>query len=47
MTSSSVAVDTSTGIAYYGTPDALVYAVNIETGHEVWHTRIGDPAHGA
>jgi len=44
---SSVAVDPHTHLAYYGTPDARVYAVNTLTGKEVWNDQIGTPAHGA
>ncbi|MFI5271805.1 MAG: PQQ-binding-like beta-propeller repeat protein [Ktedonobacterales bacterium] len=45
--SSSVAVDPATHIAYYGTPDARVYAVNTITHQGVWNVQLGDPAHGA
>jgi polyvinyl alcohol dehydrogenase (cytochrome) len=34
--SSSVAVDADLHLAFYGNPDARVYAVDIRTGHEVW-----------
>jgi polyvinyl alcohol dehydrogenase (cytochrome) len=45
--SSSVAVDPATHMAYFGTPDAYVYAVDIRTGKGVWHKQIGDPSKGA
>jgi len=44
---SSVAVDPNSHIAYYGTPDARVYAVNALTGREIWNVQIGDPDAGA
>jgi alcohol dehydrogenase (cytochrome c) len=44
---SSVAVDSNTHMAYYGTPDARVYAVNILTGKEVWDLQIGNENDGA
>src|SRR6266516_2906725 len=44
---SSVAVDPATHIAYYGTPDARVYAVNTLTGEEVWDLQIGNDKDGA
>src|SRR5262249_37309146 len=34
--SSSVAVDPKLHLAFYGNPDARVYAVDIRTGDEVW-----------
>lgn len=45
--SSSVAVDPSTGFAYYGTPDTYVYAVDTRTHTKVWAVQIGDPKKGA
>jgi outer membrane protein assembly factor BamB len=42
--SSTVAVDPQLGLAFYGTPDAQVYAVNIRTGQMAWHTILGDPS---
>src|SRR5262245_26988425 len=45
--SSSVVVDPTTQMAYFGTPDAYVYAVDIRTGTGVWNEQIGDPNHGA
>lgn len=45
--SSSVAVDPAAHMAYYGTPDARVYAVDTRDGHGVWNVQLGDPAHGA
>lgn len=45
--SSSVAVDPATHMAYYGTPDARVYAVDTRNGRGVWNVQLGDPAHGA
>ncbi len=45
--SSSVAVDPEAGLAYYGTPDARVYAVHTRDGTQAWMTQLGDPAHGA
>ena len=47
LISSSVAVDPQSHIAYYGTPEARVYAINTLTGTELWHMQLGDPAHGA
>ncbi|HLJ81678.1 MAG TPA: PQQ-binding-like beta-propeller repeat protein, partial [Ktedonobacterales bacterium] len=44
---SAVSVDAATHSAYYGTPDGFVYAVDISTGQGLWHTQLGDPAHGA
>ena len=44
---SAVSVDDATHSAYYGTPDGYVYAVDIRTGQGLWHTSLGDPAHGA
>ena len=44
---SAVTVEPSTHIAYYGTPDGLVYAVDVRTGQGLWHTQLGDPAKGA
>jgi len=44
---SSVAVDPNTHLAYYGTPDARVYAVNTLNGKEVWNLQIGSPRAGA
>jgi len=45
--SSSVAVDPKSHLAYYGTPDARVYAINTLTGTEIWNTQLGDPNTGA
>jgi outer membrane protein assembly factor BamB len=45
--SSSVAVDPETHIAYYGTPDARVYAVDTRTHQGMWNVQLGDPAKGA
>jgi outer membrane protein assembly factor BamB len=45
--SSSVVVDPTTHMAYFGTPDAYVYAVDIRTGTGVWNEQIGDPSNGA
>ena len=47
MTTSSVAVDPDAQLAYYGTPDARVYAVNIVTGRMAWQRQLGDPSRGA
>jgi outer membrane protein assembly factor BamB len=47
MTTSSVAVDSQAHIAYYGTPDARVYAVSTLDGSLVWQKQIADPAQGA
>ncbi|MGH2517546.1 MAG: PQQ-binding-like beta-propeller repeat protein, partial [Ktedonobacterales bacterium] len=44
---SGVSVDVAAHSAYYGTPDGYVYAVDIHSGSGLWHTRLGDPAHGA
>lgn len=44
---SSVAVDRDTHMAYYGTPDAHVYAVNTLTGTGVWNVQLGNPEAGA
>jgi outer membrane protein assembly factor BamB len=43
---SSVAVDPTTHMAYFGTPDAYVYAVDIRTGTGVWSEQIGDSTKG-
>ncbi len=45
--SSSVAIDPTTQIAYFGTPDARVVAVSLKTHQEVWHVTIGDANAGA
>jgi outer membrane protein assembly factor BamB len=37
---SSVAVDPTAHLAYYGTPDARVYAVDIRTGKRAWVTQL-------
>jgi outer membrane protein assembly factor BamB len=47
LLTSAVSVAPSTHMAYYGTPDARVYAVNTETHQGVWNVQLGDPAHGA
>lgn len=47
LLTSAVSVDLSTHMAYYGTPDARVYAVNTETHRGVWNVQLGDPARGA
>ncbi|MGH2487577.1 MAG: PQQ-binding-like beta-propeller repeat protein [Ktedonobacterales bacterium] len=47
LLTSAVAVDPVTHAAYYGTPDARVYAVNTETHQEMWTVQLGDPAQGA
>lgn len=44
---SSVAVDPARGLAFFGTPEAFFYAVDIRTGAQKWRTRLGDPANGA
>jgi outer membrane protein assembly factor BamB len=44
--SSSVGVDAAAGLAFYGSPDTRVYAVNIRTGHAAWATFLGDPKKG-
>lgn len=44
--SSSVAIDTKTQIAYYGTPDTRVVAVSLKTHNRVWQTTLGDPNKG-
>jgi PQQ-like domain len=44
---SSVAIDPSTRIAYYGTPRATVYAVSTVTHQMVWNVQLGDPDNGA
>lgn len=44
---SSVAVDSRTHLAYYGTPDAHVYAVNTLKGTGVWRVQLGNPEAGA
>ncbi len=41
--SSTVAVDTSLGLAFYGSPDSRVYAINIRTGQRAWVTTLDDP----
>ncbi|HEY7093466.1 MAG TPA: PQQ-binding-like beta-propeller repeat protein [Ktedonobacterales bacterium] len=40
---SSVAVDTQTQIAYFGTPEHRVYAVSARDGTLVWKTTLGEP----
>jgi outer membrane protein assembly factor BamB len=40
---STVAVDTRLGLAFYGSADTRVYAVNIRTGRQAWVTTLGDP----
>ncbi len=47
LLTSAVSVDPSTHMAYYGTPDARVYAVNTETHKGVWNVQLGDPARGS
>ncbi len=42
--SSSVAVDPKLGLAFYGTPDTRVYAINLHTGARAWVTTLGDPS---
>jgi len=37
---SSVTVDLTAHLAYYGTPDARVYAVDIQTGKRAWVTQL-------
>jgi outer membrane protein assembly factor BamB len=44
---SSVAIDPASRIAYYGTPDARVYAVSLKTHLAVWNVQLGDPTTGA
>src|SRR5262249_38284420 len=44
---SSPAVDPVSHIAYYGTPDARVYAVNTVTHAQVWMVHLDDPKNGA
>jgi outer membrane protein assembly factor BamB len=44
---SSVAIDSAAKIAYYGTPDARVYAVSLVTHKQVWMDQLGDPTTGA
>jgi outer membrane protein assembly factor BamB len=44
---SSVGIDTAAKIAYYGTPDARVYAVSLVTHKQVWMDQLGDPTTGA
>ncbi len=44
---SSVAIDPASRIAYYGTPDARVYAVSLNTHRAVWTVQLGDPTTGA
>lgn len=46
-TTSAVVVDAGLHLAYYGTADGRVYAVNILTGTGAWTTQIGDPNAGA
>ncbi|HEV2236322.1 MAG TPA: PQQ-binding-like beta-propeller repeat protein [Ktedonobacterales bacterium] len=45
--SSSVGIDPASKIAYYGTPDARVYAVSLVTHQQVWMQQLGDPTTGA
>jgi outer membrane protein assembly factor BamB len=44
---SSVGIDTSLKIAYYGTPDARVYAVSLVTHKQVWMMQLDNPDNGA
>jgi outer membrane protein assembly factor BamB len=44
---SSVAVDPTTRLAFYGTSTARLYAVDTATGQLAWTTLLGDPAAGA
>ncbi|MGE5334099.1 MAG: PQQ-binding-like beta-propeller repeat protein [Nitrososphaerota archaeon] len=44
---SSVAVDRTRHLAYYGAPNGYVYAVDIQTGQGIWTTKIGEPDQGA
>lgn len=44
--SSSVAIDPQTGIAYYGTTDARVFAVNIKTHRLVWQVSLAQQGAG-
>ncbi len=46
-TNASVAVDTVNHVAYYGSANANVYAVDTRTGQGIWRTKIGDPTQGA
>ncbi|HEY7833130.1 MAG TPA: PQQ-binding-like beta-propeller repeat protein [Ktedonobacterales bacterium] len=45
--SSSVAIDPSTDIAYFGTPDARVLAVSLTTHQQVWQVTLGAASQGA
>lgn len=47
LTSSAVAVDAATRRAYYGTPDAFLNAINIDTGKLFWRVKLGDTTQGA
>ncbi len=47
LISSTVAVDANAHLAFYGTPDARVFAVDIRTGHKVWAATLGDANQGA
>lgn len=47
LLTSSVAVDPTTHMAYFGTPDARVYGVDTQTGKGVWNIQLGDPVQGA
>lgn len=44
--SSSVAIDTKTEIAYFGTPDTRVVAVSLKTHSMIWQVTLGDPNKG-
>jgi outer membrane protein assembly factor BamB len=45
--SSSVAVDPRSGIAYYGSPDGRLYAVNTATHQLAWQSTLGATSAGA
>lgn len=44
---SSVAIDPTTRIAYYGSPDGRIYAVDTATHQGLWNVQLGDPNSGA
>lgn len=46
LLTSAVAVDPATHMAYYGTPDVRIYAVNTATHESVWNVQLDDPANG-
>jgi outer membrane protein assembly factor BamB len=44
---SSVAVDTSRHLAYFGAPNDYFYAIDTRTGRDIWEVKLGEPDDGA